>query len=119
MFALELMTGAKPFAYLPRDLMVIRELDQGRLPERPGHEVTQRGLSNDLWNLLRKCWSKKPDSRPSITTVRMKLAEIRGIRYGVLFRFCAHLRETDKESSQNLYPPRRPLPILPSLPHLR
>ncbi|KAF4576870.1 hypothetical protein EYR36_000532 [Pleurotus pulmonarius] len=81
MFALELMTGAKPFAYLPRDLMVIRELDQGRLPERPGLEVTQRGLDNDLWNLLRKCWNKKPDSRPSMTTVRMKLAEIRGIRY--------------------------------------
>ncbi|KAF9496004.1 hypothetical protein BDN71DRAFT_1446698 [Pleurotus eryngii] len=81
MFALELMTGAKPFAYLPRDLMVIRELDQGRLPERPGPEVTQRGLDNDLWNLLRKCWSKKPDSRPSMTTVRMKLADIRGIRY--------------------------------------
>lgn len=86
MFALELMTGAKPFAYLPRDLMVIRELDQGRLPERPGPEVTQRGLDNDLWNLLRKCWNKKPDSRPSMTTVRMKLADIRGIRYGELLR---------------------------------
>ncbi|KAL0947206.1 hypothetical protein HGRIS_013323 [Hohenbuehelia grisea] len=81
MFALELMTEERPFSNLLGDLMVIRELDQGKIPQRPGTDATKRGLSDDIWALMKKCWHKKAQSRPSMTDVRMKLAEIRGVPY--------------------------------------
>jgi son of sevenless-like protein len=79
MVCLELITGEQPFSYISRDIIVMRELDQGKLPERPGRHVTAQGLSDDLWSLMKKCWHKKPDSRPSMTYVKEKLAGIRGL----------------------------------------
>ncbi|KAF5386738.1 hypothetical protein D9615_001785 [Tricholomella constricta] len=79
MVCLELMTGEQPFSRISRDITVLRELDQGKLPERPGRQVTAQGLSDDLWSLMKKCWHKKPEARPSMTIVKEKLAEIRGL----------------------------------------
>jgi son of sevenless-like protein len=79
MVCLELITGEQPFSNISRDIIVMRELDQGKLPERPGRHVTAQGLSDDLWSLMKKCWHKKPDSRPSMTYVKEKLAGIRGL----------------------------------------
>ncbi|RDB23999.1 Serine/threonine-protein kinase STY17 [Hypsizygus marmoreus] len=79
MVCLELMTGEQPFSRISRDIIVLRELDQGKLPERPGRQITAQGLSDDLWVLMKKCWHKRPESRPSMTYVKEKLAELRGI----------------------------------------
>ncbi|KAF8061461.1 hypothetical protein FPV67DRAFT_1509075 [Lyophyllum atratum] len=79
MVCLELMTGEQPFSRISRDIMVLRELDHGKLPERPGRQVTAQGLSDDLWSLMKKCWHKKPEARPSMTDVKERLADIRGL----------------------------------------
>ncbi|KAJ7905245.1 ras guanine nucleotide exchange factor domain-containing protein [Mycena olivaceomarginata] len=71
MTALELMTGQPPFSNIPREIAVLRELDHGKLPDRP------QGLSDDLWAFMRKCWHKKPASRPSAASVNNKLRELR------------------------------------------
>ncbi|KAG5652946.1 hypothetical protein H0H81_002954 [Sphagnurus paluster] len=79
MVCLELMTGEQPFNKISRDIIVLRELDNGKLPDRPGRQVTALGLSDELWSLMKKCWNKKPDARPTMTMLREKLAEMRGV----------------------------------------
>ncbi|TFK42874.1 ras guanine nucleotide exchange factor domain-containing protein [Crucibulum laeve] len=79
MVCLELVTGEQPFSKITRDIAVQRELDHGKIPDRPGREATAQGLSDDMWNLMKKCWHKKPESRPSVAEVRRKLFEIQEI----------------------------------------
>lgn len=82
MVCLELMTVEQPYSDIPRDITVLRELDQGRTPNRPGRLVTSRGLSDDVWSLMRKCWNKTPTSRPSVANIRLKLEKLRGLQAG-------------------------------------
>lgn len=77
MVCLELMTAEQPYSNIARDVAVLRELDKGKTPDRPGRLVTSRGLSDELWLLMRKCWNKKPQSRPTIATIRSKLGDLR------------------------------------------
>ncbi|KAJ6547312.1 ras guanine nucleotide exchange factor domain-containing protein [Mycena capillaripes] len=79
MVVLELMTGQPPFGNIPRDITVLRELDQGKIPDCPGRVATARGLSDELWAFMRKCWHKKPDSRPSAAVVNSRLLQLRGL----------------------------------------
>lgn len=76
MVCLEILSGHQPFSNISRDIAVMREIDHGKIPERPGRVV---GLNDDVWALMRKCWTKKPEARPSIKEVKEKLLEIRGI----------------------------------------
>ena len=76
MVCLEILSGHQPFNNISRDIVVMREIDNGRIPERPGRVV---GLNDDVWALMRKCWTKKPEARPSIKEVKEKLLEIRGM----------------------------------------
>lgn len=79
MVCLELMTGEPPFSNFRRDISVLRELDKGRTPDRPGSRKAAQGFTDELWSLMKKCWNKKPDSRPSMSTIKEKLWEMRGI----------------------------------------
>ncbi|KAJ7470512.1 ras guanine nucleotide exchange factor domain-containing protein [Mycena latifolia] len=73
MVCLELITGEPPFSKIAHDITVLRELEQGKTPDRPGPAATVRGLSDELWALMRKCWHRKPESRPSAATVKSRL----------------------------------------------
>jgi len=76
MVCLEILSGHQPFNNISREIVVMCEINNGRIPERPGQVV---GLNDDVWALMRKCWTKKPETRPSIKEVREKLLEIRGM----------------------------------------
>jgi son of sevenless-like protein len=77
MLCLELMTGEHPFSDLPRDVNVTMQLARGKLPSRPGPLATARGLSDELWALMHQCWSKRPESRPSMTIIKSKLEHMK------------------------------------------
>ncbi|TFK72558.1 ras GEF [Pluteus cervinus] len=79
MVCLEIISGQQPYSTISRDISVVRELDQGKTPERPGRHIMQQGLTDELWSLMQKCWQKKPRLRPSMTQVRLKLSSIRGL----------------------------------------
>ncbi|KAF8168726.1 kinase-like domain-containing protein [Pholiota molesta] len=79
MVCLELLSGEVPFSSIPRDIAVLRELDNGKLPKHPGRSATAQGLSDEIWALLQKCWQRKPESRPSIEEIKKSLMVLKGL----------------------------------------
>lgn len=75
MFCLEILSGEQPYAKILRDVDVLHEIGHGKLPERPGRLATPHGLTDEMWILMKKCWNKKPELRPSIAEIKMKLLQ--------------------------------------------
>lgn len=70
MAILELLTGKHPFANLKRDASVIHNIVVLKLmPTRPEVPEVKRWLSDDLWELMLKCWSPKAHNRPVMGVV--------------------------------------------------
>jgi son of sevenless-like protein len=70
MVCLEILSGQLPFH--GKDAKgVDRALKHGKLPDR------FQSISDEMWSLMLKCWSKNPDARPPITAVRASLERIR------------------------------------------
>lgn len=82
MTCLEILTGEHPWMGL-KDKEVSNELHSGKVgkhPKRPDSRiVTTRGLSAEMWDLMRKCWSTDPTERPTMTSIKKKLLEMRGL----------------------------------------
>ncbi|THH08540.1 hypothetical protein EW145_g2641 [Phellinidium pouzarii] len=77
MLCLEIMTGKKPYHYRPRDAIVIADLVEHRLPERPVDEaVVARGLGDQMWNLILLCWSWEPQDRPTMASVKLAVRSL-------------------------------------------
>ena len=77
------MTEARPFCEYPGlGIAIGAHILEGNLPSRPGALATERGLSDELWQLLLKCWSDQPELRPSASGV---VQEIYYLRYGLRF----------------------------------
>lgn len=68
--ALQLYTGECPFAGTRMDHAVMMRVLQGERPSRV-ISVDDSGLSmsDDLWDLLRRCWSQEPSNRPPMYQV--------------------------------------------------
>jgi hypothetical protein len=70
MAILELLTGKHPFANLKRDASVIHNIVVLKLmPKRPEGPDVKKWLSDDLWELMRKCWSPDAPARPPMSVV--------------------------------------------------
>ena len=70
----EVLSGKVPFAGL-KDFIVIPKVVEGELPERPeGRE----GLwfTDDLWEMLNRCWATEPKSRPGVRAVSECLDQV-------------------------------------------
>ena len=88
MVCLEILSGEVPYSSISRDIAVLREVDNGKLPQRPpGRFATSQGLSDDVWAQMLDCWHKKPEMRPSITQIKARLSELRGVlsHPGIIF----------------------------------
>jgi serine/threonine protein kinase len=63
----EVLSGRAPFSQF-HHYVVIRKVVDGERPERPkGAEGAW--FSNELWQMLTRCWATKPKSRPSVAAV--------------------------------------------------
>jgi serine/threonine protein kinase len=77
MAMLELLTGKHPFANLKRDASVIHNIVVLKLmPTRPDVPEVNRWLSDDLWELMRKCWSPDAHARPLMSDVARDINNI-------------------------------------------
>jgi len=67
MVILEVLTGKPPFPDC-NDVSVVRKVIEGERPGRPqGRE--EGWFTDDLWEMLERCWSSQPERRPAIDTV--------------------------------------------------
>ena len=67
MVILEVLTGQYPFQH-DNDFVVMRKIVKGKHPMRPqGAEAVW--FTDDLWEMLEKCWSPQPKLRPIARTI--------------------------------------------------
>ena len=67
MLILECITENAPFSNITRDAAVIHaRISKRQCPPRP---EGKNGVSDGLWDLMRRCWSLKPDRRPTMEQV--------------------------------------------------
>ena len=70
MLILECITEKKPFHHLTRDAAVVHvRIDKKVDPPRPHGQDPKKGVSDDLWSLMTRCWSREPNSRPTMEEV--------------------------------------------------
>ncbi|KAJ7896897.1 kinase-like domain-containing protein [Mycena leptocephala] len=70
MTVLELLTHEHPFKELKHTTEVVMRSAKGGRPLRPTMpEVVERGLDDDLWGLLLRCWAHDPSERPTVQDI--------------------------------------------------
>jgi len=74
MTILELMTHQHPYNHIKITPQVIKRVTSGELPNCPQDaRVVDRGLNEELWNILKKCWNMDRTKRPTIEEVLVQL----------------------------------------------
>ena len=67
MLILECITEAPPFFYIRNDAAVIHaRIAKEQTPARPDGKAH---VPDNLWDLMNRCWSSKPDQRPTMEDV--------------------------------------------------
>ena len=70
MLILECITEEVPFPKLSRDAAVIHaRISKEQCPLRPDGQDQRKRVSNELWDLMTRCWSARPDRRPTMEYV--------------------------------------------------
>jgi len=70
------MTHQPPFSHIRHATEVVIKSSKGELPRRPTEpRVLERGLDDDLWALLNKCWSPRSAERLVIAEVIASIEE--------------------------------------------
>ncbi|KAK7037343.1 hypothetical protein VNI00_011093 [Paramarasmius palmivorus] len=70
MTVLEIYTHKQPFSNIKAPGKVLVELSNGTCPPRPTEaQVLQRGMDDNTWDLMTKCWSSDASSRPNIDAI--------------------------------------------------
>lgn len=70
MLILECITEETPFHNLPRDAAVIHaRISKRQFPPRPDGPDQRNRISEDLWELMIRCWAFIPDQRPAMEQV--------------------------------------------------
>jgi serine/threonine protein kinase len=70
MLILECFTEKMPFPNIKRDAVVSRDrTNKGLLPSRPNDLEGGKWVSDDLWDLMERCWSHSPDQRPTMEEI--------------------------------------------------
>ncbi|KZO99054.1 kinase-like protein [Calocera viscosa TUFC12733] len=72
----EIYTDQVPFYQLRNLWYVPIKVMENERPSRPGQEVTERGLSDDIWALMQDCWKGAWKERPTATDVCQRLTRL-------------------------------------------
>lgn len=70
MLILECITEEVPFSNIIRDAAVIHaRISKKQCPPRPEGPDGKNRVSDELWDLMKRCWSVKPEQRPTMEQV--------------------------------------------------
>lgn len=70
----EVLTGTSPFARRGKTELACKIVLEDERPQRP-RDPEKLGLTNKVWEVLQRCWDKKPSSRPSVDLVSASLKQ--------------------------------------------
>ncbi|KAG6815249.1 hypothetical protein H0H87_003613 [Tephrocybe sp. NHM501043] len=65
---IEIFTGQVPFAQYPNDITVMLHIQSGGRPSWPPNTSPARGLTEEIWSLMERCW-ESPSQRPSASII--------------------------------------------------
>jgi serine/threonine protein kinase len=74
MVGLEILTGKEPFEN-STNIGAMNLILKGNRPQKPENRP-EVGLTDDMWNLLSRCWHKKPGKRPVVGDI---VGELQGL----------------------------------------
>lgn len=69
----QVLSGRVPWHEIKREVIIIREIQQGNTPGYPSHSL----LVSELWPFIRECWSSLPASRPTAGTALEFIRDMR------------------------------------------
>ena len=70
MLILECFTEKRPFYKHYSDAAIIHaRIHMRQSPYRPGGPNPENHVSDELWSLMERCWSPRPDVRPTMQQV--------------------------------------------------
>ncbi|KAG5717581.1 Light-sensor Protein kinase [Termitomyces sp. T112] len=76
MVCYEMFTGERPFSKV-KPVALITRIMRGQHPEKPrGEMYEERGLTDDVWSLMKRCWNRLPDDRPTIAQIKQCLPRL-------------------------------------------
>ena len=67
----KILAGVFPFANSPPTTVAVDVLS-GKRPERPNHP----GITDELWDMIQRCWDQEPQERPGMADVARDLRSI-------------------------------------------
>jgi len=71
---LEFFTGQAPFSDIWQPTHVAQKVVRGDFPERPrDDDIIARGLDDNMWGLMIKCWDMNPSLRPTAADILSRL----------------------------------------------
>ncbi|KAH9057640.1 hypothetical protein EDB87DRAFT_1746990 [Lactarius vividus] len=125
MLCVEIFTDNVPFNLIPNEAFIPLVIRDGTLPTRPEGDITTKGLTDAMWDLMNQCWRREPESRPKMPEIRetiqnmlpMRSASQMGRSYSLISGrrpsgTPLSLLSTSKPAhSTGLTPPSAPLPL--------
>ncbi|TDL22584.1 kinase-like protein [Rickenella mellea] len=66
---IEVFTDRPPFPGLSDGMVIAALLIRDERPSRPPAPAAQRGLDDNMWDLMQKCWATRRSDRPGIKAV--------------------------------------------------
>ncbi len=75
----QIFTGEIPWAGLRDGQVIVEVLINKNRPSRPPEPAMQRGLDDEMWNLMTACWRTQPRERPGMVSIVEKLMPGHGL----------------------------------------
>ena len=81
---LQVLCGYHPYVEIQSDLLVVNAIMEGVRPEEP-EEMANLGFSNELWEIVKRCWLEDHSARPGVQDILSCLNDAAALWYTRLF----------------------------------
>ena len=83
MLCIEIFTDKPPFSHIQNEIYIPIFIRDGSSPTRPEDDITTKGLTDALWDLMNQCWRREPESRPKMSEIREAIQNMLPMRSGL------------------------------------
>lgn len=76
----KVFTDRVPFHEISSDWTAYEKYKDGQRPDRPPHPSLTWGLTDELWDIIQRCWAQNPEDRPPMAEVVTELTGVQRLR---------------------------------------